>query len=267
LRIKILKTLNELEAFSYNTNDVISEASFVEASSTEERDSLKKQAETNLEWLEEDGSSAGYDELSKRLLEMTRLVDRVKYRIKENKEIPASIKSCRSLVNLTYLLLENITEKYEVTELELNNTLDECKRLEEFLDERENERKDAPPHQDPIFPSTTIDSRCNYLNSLARRLWSKKKIIPKKVEIKPNTTTTEEKTTGDDKTEEESKKEETGETKKEEKKEEKKEDKKEEKTEEDDAAARREKRRRRREGEPKEEKIPELPEIGQDVHN
>ena len=180
VRIKTLKALNELESFSYSIPDTVEDESFSKSSTPFEREQLKEMASNNLEWLEEDGSSATLEELQKRLRNMTREVDRVKYRISENKAFPEALKSCRSLINITTILMENITQRLEVTEEELNDTLGEVERLSAFLDEKEKEREGVAPHEDPKTSSTLIEGRCSVLNSMSRRLLNRKRKVAKK---------------------------------------------------------------------------------------
>eukprot|EP01091_Cochliopodium_minus_P016650 TRINITY_DN6307_c0_g1_i1.p1 TRINITY_DN6307_c0_g1~~TRINITY_DN6307_c0_g1_i1.p1 ORF type:complete len:872 (-),score=327.47 TRINITY_DN6307_c0_g1_i1:29-2548(-) len=179
-RVQKQKALNDLESYILNNRDALEEKPFVEASTESEREAIKQTFENNLEWLEEDGSSAALKELEKRIKEVKKDVERVQTRISEATAFPQAIQSCRTTVNFTRILLENITQTLEVTEEEKKDGLNDANELETWLTEKETEQGSVKLFEDPKVTSATVNSKCSIFTSLSRRLLGRRKKVPKK---------------------------------------------------------------------------------------
>ena len=189
-RIRREKALNDLESFIYNNKEVINEQRFVDASTNVERESIQTNFDSNLEWLEEEGSSATLKDLEKRLRDIKKEIEKVEFRISESTAFPSALKTCRINCNFTRTLMENITQRLEVTEEEYNQTINDLVELEEWLETKEKEQSQVQLYEDPKVTSSTINSRCSVFSSLTKRLLSRRKRVPKKpkVETPKNTT-------------------------------------------------------------------------------
>ena len=134
-------------------------------------------------------SSATLKELQNRLREIKKEIEKVKYRITETSEFPKAVESCRSNLNITRILIQNITDILEVTEEEYNQTIHDLEDLEKWITEKEAEQSQVQPFQDPKVSSSSINSRCSVFSTLTKRLFGRKKrVLPKATT--PNNSTT-----------------------------------------------------------------------------
>ncbi|KAH0559491.1 hypothetical protein GP486_003990 [Trichoglossum hirsutum] len=99
------ETRNNIEAFMYKYNDLLSDPSFIEASTQAEIDMLRGQIQLTDEWLNGSGADANLAALRTRLGELNALVVTVTRRIEEASKRPAQIQLLKDALEQTKMLI------------------------------------------------------------------------------------------------------------------------------------------------------------------
>ncbi|KAI9778759.1 MAG: lumenal Hsp70 protein [Candelina submexicana] len=107
------ETLNTLEAFTYRSRDLLTEETFISASTEEQRLKIQAVLDTVSEWLYGDGADADRDALKARLKELRGLVDPVLKRKDEASKRPEQIRLLNEALNQTKNLIEVVREQAE----------------------------------------------------------------------------------------------------------------------------------------------------------
>ncbi|KAI9675720.1 MAG: lumenal Hsp70 protein [Caeruleum heppii] len=112
-RLQREEALNSLEGFTYRARDLVTEESFIEASSADERTRLESALQLASDWLYGDGASAGRDELKARLKELKDLVAPVEKRRQEAVKRPQEIKLMKEALEQSKTLVSMIKAQAE----------------------------------------------------------------------------------------------------------------------------------------------------------
>lgn len=107
------ESLNTLEAFIYRARDLLTEKSFIAASTEAERSHLQKKLGTASEWLYNEGVDAGRDELKSQLKELKDLVSPVETRREEAVKRPKAVEFLKEALNQTQVLIKAVQEQVE----------------------------------------------------------------------------------------------------------------------------------------------------------
>ncbi len=107
------EALNTLEAFTYRSRDLLTEESFVGASTEEERSKIETVLHSVSEWLYGDGADADRDALKTRLKELRGLVDPVLKRKDEASKRPEQVRLLNEALNQTKNLIGVVREQAE----------------------------------------------------------------------------------------------------------------------------------------------------------
>ncbi|KAI9846375.1 MAG: lumenal Hsp70 protein [Thelocarpon superellum] len=105
------EAVNTLEAFTYRSRDLLSDESFIAASTEQERQTLDAKVSAASDWLYGDGADAEKAALKARLKELKDLVDPVETRRTEAAKRPGQIQSLREALNQTKMLIGVIEEQ------------------------------------------------------------------------------------------------------------------------------------------------------------
>ena len=103
--------MNTLEAFVYRARDLLTDESFIAASSAAERSKLQIKLHEASEWLSDDGADAGRKDLDARLKELRDIVSPVELRKEEAIKRPQEIKLLREAINQTRSLVNVVAEQ------------------------------------------------------------------------------------------------------------------------------------------------------------
>ena len=107
------EALNTLEAFTYRSRDLLTEETFVGASTEEERSKIGTVLHSVSEWLYGDGADADRDALKTRLKELRGLVDPVLKRKDEALKRPEQVRLLNEALNQTKNLIGVVREQAE----------------------------------------------------------------------------------------------------------------------------------------------------------
>lgn len=109
--------LNQLEGFTYRVRDLLSDDSFIAASTDAERAELDAKSKAASEWLYEGGADASRDELKTRLKEMKDIVTPIEFRKSEAATRPEQISALQSALAQTKSFIDTVKGQIEIAQL------------------------------------------------------------------------------------------------------------------------------------------------------
>jgi hypoxia up-regulated 1 len=116
------EALNQLEGFTYRARDLLTDESFIEASTEQEREHLEKKSQAASDWLYGDGAEASRDDLKARLKELKAIVNPILKRREESSKRPEAIKSFEEALDRTKSIMKSINEQIEKAEKAASST-------------------------------------------------------------------------------------------------------------------------------------------------
>lgn len=105
------EALNQLEAFTYRARDVLSDESFIAASTKAERATLEAQSEGASEWLYGEGAEANIQELQDRLMELRDIVAPIEKRREEAERRPELVKTLKEALEQAGGFIETVKDE------------------------------------------------------------------------------------------------------------------------------------------------------------
>ncbi|KAL8950354.1 MAG: hypothetical protein Q9222_003606 [Ikaeria aurantiellina] len=117
-RLKREETLNTLEAFTYKARDLLSDDSFISASTSAQRSTIEEQFHTASEWLYGDGADASREALKERLDELHGLVDPVLARKEEAAKRPNAVKSLKEALDQVKVMVDVVSQQQEAQKIQ-----------------------------------------------------------------------------------------------------------------------------------------------------
>jgi len=105
------EALNQLEGFTYKSRDLLSDDSFIDASTAAERESLEAKSHAASEWLYGEGADAGRDDLKSRLMELRDIVGPIEKRKEEAAKRPEQMKLFNEALNQTKHMINAVKEE------------------------------------------------------------------------------------------------------------------------------------------------------------
>ncbi len=107
------EALNTLEAYTYRARDLLSDESFIGASTEELRNKIEETIRSTSEWLYGEGADARRDDFKARLTELRGLVDPVQKRKEEGMKRPEQIRLLREALDQTKTLISAVKDQSE----------------------------------------------------------------------------------------------------------------------------------------------------------
>ncbi|KAM0330741.1 hypothetical protein ACHAQA_003693 [Verticillium albo-atrum] len=105
------EALNRLEGFTYKVRDLLDSASFVAASTEEERTTLEQKSSEASEWLYGDGADAPKEEFKARFKELNDIVSRVQKRVEEAEARPELVTALRNALDQSVDFVDKIKDQ------------------------------------------------------------------------------------------------------------------------------------------------------------
>jgi hypoxia up-regulated 1 len=112
-RILHSEGLNTLEAFTYRARDLLTDDSFISASTSKARAELEKKLAAASDWIYADGVDATYEVVKEKLKALEGLVEPVLKRKDETLRRPEGIKALRDALGQTKSLIDAVKEQIE----------------------------------------------------------------------------------------------------------------------------------------------------------
>jgi len=124
--------------------------------------------------------------------------------VKESEDRPTRVGFCHISINVTRTIMENITQRQEVTEDEKAEVLRLCNQTEDWIEAQLFLQSQLQPHEDPILTSAQVDAKCEPLHWKLKSLTKRPHKKPPKPKVNETITVENEKnSTGENTTEEE----------------------------------------------------------------
>jgi hypothetical protein len=184
-RKQLEKDRNELEAYIYETKHKLESTEYIEASTSEERESLSSDLLDAGDWLYDDGESATSAEYRQKLRDIRKIGDRIAFRIADAYRRPAAILLLRQSLDKTRTLLLNITAQRNVTEDEYAEMMQALDDTAAWLKESDEAQKKLAKHQDPLLTSDDLVARQEQITKAAKKLLLRPKLKPPTVKRVP----------------------------------------------------------------------------------
>ncbi|KAF2231403.1 putative Hsp70 family chaperone Lhs1/Orp150 [Viridothelium virens] len=107
------EALNSLEGYTYRTRDVLTDESFIGASTEAQRSTIEKLLSSTSEWLHDEGSSATLEVLRQKLKDLENLVKPIQSRKDEVSKRPDQIKSLQDALEQTNTFIGAIRKQID----------------------------------------------------------------------------------------------------------------------------------------------------------
>jgi heat shock protein 4 len=203
-RRELQRERNALEAYVYDARDKLESTDVISASTEEERESISSELSSVSDWLTEQEEATVADYRAK-LKAVKDKVEKIYYRIKEKDALPEAVEQLKSTMNISGLILRNITEMFNVTEEERDRALKTITTTEEWLTTKFVEQNSVPAFKDPVLTSDEVLRKKADIEFqtklLLRRPKKKAPVVDKSAEAKPvdaNQESTDDKPTSDE---------------------------------------------------------------------
>jgi len=173
---------NELEAYIYDTQDKLYDDLIISMSTEEERQKLSEALSAASVWLDENSESAKLDGFTSKKAELVSLGEGIFFRVRESTARMDALLLCVQTINVTRMSMENITQRNEVSEEEVQELFGVCDATEVWMMEKYAEQEVLELWKDPVLTSDQINTKCREVTRFASRLMRRPKRKPKKVE-------------------------------------------------------------------------------------
>ncbi|MCJ1259883.1 lumenal Hsp70 protein [Lignoscripta atroalba] len=107
------EAFNGLEAYTYKVRDLVTDKSFIEVSTEEQRAVIEDKFKSASDWLYGDGAEASRDTLKARIKELRQLVDPVQKRVDEARKRPDEVRLLKEALEQTQTLIKVVKEQSE----------------------------------------------------------------------------------------------------------------------------------------------------------
>ncbi|RVE63495.1 hypothetical protein OJAV_G00136900 [Oryzias javanicus] len=202
------KSLNNLEAFIFETQDKLYQDDYTQVVSDQEKEQISAKLSEASEWMDEEGYAATTKQLKEKLSQLKSLCKDMFFRVEERRKWPDRLAALESLLNTSAFFLRSaklIPEDDQIfTEVELN-------MLEKVINETtiwKNKTVAAQEKQSlqepPVLLSKDIEAKLSLLDREVNYLLNKAKFAKPKAKAKAKNSTTTEKSSKANGTAEES---------------------------------------------------------------
>ncbi|XP_055082797.1 hypoxia up-regulated protein 1 isoform X2 [Periophthalmus magnuspinnatus] len=182
------KTLNNLEAFIFETQDKMYQDDYQLVVSEEEQEQIVAKLREASEWMDEDGYSATTKELRGKLSELKSLCKDMFFRVEERRKWPERLASLESMLNTSSFFLRSarlIPEDDQIfTEVELNVLEKVINETTTWKNETVAEQEKRSPKERPVLLSKDIETKLGLLDREVNYLLNKAKFAKPKTKPK-----------------------------------------------------------------------------------
>ncbi|KAK7904314.1 hypothetical protein WMY93_016921 [Mugilogobius chulae] len=191
------KTLNNLEAFIFETQDKMYQDDYQLVVSEEEQEQILAKLKEASEWMDEDGYSATTKELRGKLSGLKSLCKDMFFRVEERRKWPERLASLESMLNTSSFFLKSarlIPEDDQIfTEVELNVLEKVINETTTWKNETVAEQEKRSPKERPVLLSKDIENKLGLLDREVNYLLNKAKFAKPKTKPKVKNGTSSEK--------------------------------------------------------------------------
>ncbi|XP_072302982.1 hypoxia up-regulated protein 1 [Eucyclogobius newberryi] len=201
------KTLNNLEAFIFETQDKMYQDDYQLVVSEEEKEQILAKLKEASEWMDEDGYSATTKELRGKLSALRGLCKDMFFRVEERRKWPERLASLEGMLNTSAFFLRSarlIPEDDQIfTEVELNLLEKVINETTTWKNETVGEQEKRSPKERPVLLSKEIETKLALLDREVNYLLNKAKFAKPKSKPKAKNSTSSEKSSKTNSTAEE----------------------------------------------------------------
>ncbi|KAJ0061481.1 hypothetical protein NL108_001993 [Boleophthalmus pectinirostris] len=191
------KTLNNLEAFIFETQDKMYQDEYQLVVSEEEQEQIVAKLREVSEWMDEDGYSATTKELRAKLTELKSMCKDMFFRVEERRKWPERLASLESMLNTSSFFLRSarlIPEDDQIfTEVELNVLEKVINETTTWKNETVAEQEKRSPKERPVLLSRDIETKLGLLDREVNYLLNKAKFAKPKTKPKAKNSTSTDK--------------------------------------------------------------------------
>ncbi|XP_056140394.1 hypoxia up-regulated protein 1 [Lampris incognitus] len=185
------KTLNNLEAFIFETQDKMYQEEYQLVVSDEESEQISSKLSEASAWMDEDGYSATTKELREKLSELRTLCKGMFFRVEERRKWPDRLAALDSMLNTSSFFLKSaklIPEDDQIfTEVELKSLEKVINETTTWKNETLAEQEKRSTKERPILLSKDIEFKLSLLDREVNYLLNKAKFAKPKAKAKNST--------------------------------------------------------------------------------
>ncbi|KAL7847660.1 hypothetical protein AOLI_G00223780 [Acnodon oligacanthus] len=192
------KTLNNLEAFIFETQDKLYQDEYLAVVTEEEKEEISGKLSAASTWMDDEGYTAGTKELKEKLSELKKMCKAMFFRVEERKKWPDRLAALDSMLNHSTIFLKSakmLPEDNQIfTEVELKTLERVINETMDWKNETVAEQEKLSPTEKPILLSKDIEAKLSLLDREVNYLLNKAKFAKPKPKPKPkdkNSTSTE----------------------------------------------------------------------------
>ncbi|KAL7847169.1 hypothetical protein SRHO_G00221490 [Serrasalmus rhombeus] len=192
------KTLNNLEAFLFETQDKLYQDEYLAVVTEEEKEEISGKLSAASTWMDDEGYTAGTKELKEKLSELKKLCKAMFFRVEERKKWPDRLAALDSMLNHSTIFLKSakmLPEDNQIfTEVELKTLERVINETMDWKNETVAEQEKLSPTEKPVLLSKDIEAKLSLLDREVNYLLNKAKFAKPKPKPKPkdkNSTSTE----------------------------------------------------------------------------
>lgn len=200
------RTLNNLEAFIFETQDKMYQEDYQFVVSEEEQEQITAKLREASEWMDEEGYSATTKELRGKLSELKSMCKDMFFRVDERRKWPERLASLESMLNTSSFFLRSarlIPEDDQIfTDVELNMLEKVINETTTWKNETVAEQGKRSPKERPVLLSKDIESKLALLDREVNYLLNKAKFAKPKTKPKAKNSTSSDQSSKANSTEE-----------------------------------------------------------------
>ncbi|KAL6472951.1 hypothetical protein MHYP_G00191390 [Metynnis hypsauchen] len=192
------KTLNNLEAFIFETQDKLYQDEYLAVVTEEEKEEISGKLSAASTWMDDEGYTAGTKELKEKLSELKKLCKAMFFRVEERKKWPDRLAALDSMLNHSTIFLKSakmLPEDNQIfTEVELKTLERVINETMDWKNDTVAEQEKLSPTEKPVLLSKDIEAKLSLLDREVNYLLNKAKFAKPKPKPKPkdkNSTSTE----------------------------------------------------------------------------
>lgn len=191
------KTLNNLEAFIFETQDKLHQDEYKLVVSDEEKEQISSKLSEASSWMDEEGYSATTKELRGKLSELKSLCKAMFFRVEERRKWPDRLTALNSMLNTSSFFLRSaklIPQDDQIfTDVELKALEKVINETATWKNETVAEQDKRSPKERPILLSKEIEAKLSLLDREVNYLLNKAKFAKPKAKPKAKNSTSSEK--------------------------------------------------------------------------
>lgn len=193
------KTLNNLEAFIFETQDKLYQDEYQLVVSEEDKEKISTKLREASEWMDEEGYSATTKQLRERISQLKSLCKDMFFRVEERRKWPDRLAALDSMLNTSSFFLRSaklIPEDDQIfTEVELSLLEKVINETTTWKNETVAEQDKRSPKERPVLLSKEIEAKLVLLDREVNYLLNKAKFAKPKAKAKAKNSTNSEKST------------------------------------------------------------------------